>query len=263
MSPAGFDPRAYWDRRLDRKWSLQGVGLARVSRRYNNWLYRVRSRVFHRVIGALDVEPRGARVLDVGAGVGFYVERWLRLGADVDGVDIADSAVRRLGPRYPGANFERLDISDDVAGLRGDYDIVDAFDMLFHIVDDERHERAIKNVYELLRDGGYFVFTDVFARRRTQPSAHYVRRSLAEIEDVVRGAGFEVVRRQPAFVLMNYPYDSNRWHRKLWRHVMAPMMRSELFGGLLGALLYGPELALTRALRESPTTEVMVCRKPG
>lgn len=263
MSRATFDPRDYWDRRLDRVWSLQGVGLVRVSRQYNGWLYRVRHRIFHRALASLDVDPRGAKVLDIGAGVGFYIDRWLRLGADVVGVDIADSAVRRLRPRYPQARLERLDISDDVTALPGGFDVAGAFDVLFHVVDDARHQRAMENVYALLRPGGWFVFTDVFARRHVKPSPHYVRRTREEIEDAVRAAGFEVVRREPAFVLMNNPYDSNRIHRGLWRRVMMPLMRHPIGGAVLGALLYGPELVLTRVLRESPTTEVMICRKPG
>jgi SAM-dependent methyltransferase len=263
MGRSSFDSRTYWDRRLDKTWGLRGVGLVGVSRGYNTWLYRVRSRVFHRVVRSLDVDPRGAKVLDVGSGVGFYTSRWQRLGAQVVGVDIADSAVRRLRLRNPSARFERLDISDDVTPLGGDYDVVDAFDVLFHIVDDERHKRAIENVYHLLRPGGWFVFTDVFARQRSKPRPHYVRRTLAEIEDVVLEAGFEVVRRRPAFVLMNYPFDAPRWHRRLWSRTIGSLIRSELSGNVTGAVLFGPELALTRMLKEGPTAEVMICRKPS
>jgi 2-polyprenyl-3-methyl-5-hydroxy-6-metoxy-1,4-benzoquinol methylase len=262
VTRASFDPRTYWDRRLDRTWSLQGVGLVGVSRSYNTWLYRVRDRIFQRMIARTDVDPRGAKVLDVAVGVGFYTERWLAMGAELTGIDIADSSIRRLALRHPEARFERLDISDDVEQLGAGYHLIDAFDVLFHVVDDERHRRAMRNIHSLLRPGGWLVFTDLFAQRRSSPTAHYVRRSRAEIEDAVLAAGFEIVSRRPAFVLMNYPFDSNRWHRHLWSKVLAPLQRREATGWLLGALLYGPELLLTRWLRESPTTEVMLCRRP-
>jgi SAM-dependent methyltransferase len=258
-----FDPRSYWDKRLERTWSLQGVGMIQLSRSYNTWLYRVRDRIFRRMIRKMDVAPPGSKVLDVGAGVGFYTERWLALGAEVTGVDIADSAVRRLRLRYPTARFEQLDISDQVPPLPAGFDIVDAFDMLFHIPDDERYARAIANIHDLLRPGGWFLFTDNFARQRTQSGPHYVRRTRTEIEDAVLTAGFEVVARRPAFVVMNYPFDGSRWHRKVvWTKMLVPLMRSEKLGNLLGAVLYGPELLLTRLLNESPAAEIMLCRKP-
>lgn len=256
-----FDARSYWDRRLDRTWGLQGVGLKGVSRAYNRWLYRVRDRVFHSAVADLDIEPDGARVLEVGPGIGFYISRWLQLGASVTAVDIADSAVERLRLRFPTASFEQLDISADDPPLEPGFDIVDAFDVLFHVVDDERYRRAIANVHRLLRPGGWFVFTDTFAHRRSEPSVHYVRRSRVEIEDAVLRAGFEIVARRPAFVLMNYPFDGSFTHRRVWTRVLAPLQRKELGGWFVGALLYGPELLLTRVLRESPTTELMICRR--
>jgi SAM-dependent methyltransferase len=257
-----FDPRQYWDRRLETTWSFQGVGLKNVSKAYNRWLYRVRSRVFTRAVRRLDIDPRGARVLDIGPGVGFYVTRWLSLGADVTGADIADSAVRRLADRFPAARFVQLDIGAPDPPLEGGFDVIDAFDVLFHLPDDDQHARALRNVHDLLRPGGWFVFTDMFATKRSTPSAHYVRRSRTEIERAVHDAGLRIVSREPAFVLMNYPFDGHRLHRKLWLKVLAPMQHRERPGGLLGALLYLPELLLTRLRRESPTTELMICRRP-
>lgn len=260
MSGSSYDARRYWDRRLEATWSLQGVGLKHFSTGYNRWLYRVRDRVFRRTVRTMSIDPRGARVLDVGPGTGFYTRRWLRLGARVTGVDIADSAVRRLRVQFPGATFVRHDISEPDPGLPSGYDVVDAFDVLFHIVDDDRYRQAIGNVHALLRDGGYFVFTESCARRRQEPMKHYVRRSLAEIEDVLADTGFDIVSRRPAFVLMLNPFDGSRRVRRLWRRV-SPYMKSDRTGALVGAALYGPELMLTRFRRTSPTTQIVVCRK--
>lgn len=260
MSHSTYDARTYWDRRLAETWSLQGVGLKAFSVGYNRWLYRVRHRTFHRALRETHIDPRGATVLDVGPGVGFYTQRWLRAGASVTGVDIADSAVRRLRLRLPDARFEQLDISEPDPDLPGGYDVVDAFDVLFHIVDDDRYRQAIANIHALLRDGGYFLFTDACARRRHQPMAHYVRRSWAEIEDVLLEQGFEIVRRRPAFVVMLNPFDGSPLLRRVWRW-LSRYMKHEGTGSLIGALLYGPELLLTRLLRTGPTTEIVSCRK--
>ncbi len=264
MPEKGYDARTYWDTRLDRDFSLRGVGVRNLSRQYNTWLYRVRDRVFRRTVAGLGVDLKGAKVLDIGAGVGFYVERWKRLGAQVTAIDIADSAVRQLRPRHPDVRFERLDVSDDVSVLGDGYDVVSAFDVLFHIVDDERYARALQNVHDLLRPGGWFVFTDTMSSRRTQTISHYVRRSAAEISAALRAAGFELVTQRPAFVLMTYPFDlTDKEWRDRWSRYVGARVTTPLGGTLLGAALFLPELALTRVLRDGPASELVVCRRPS
>jgi SAM-dependent methyltransferase len=264
MSETGYDARKYWDRRLHRDWTLHGVGLLALSHSYNRWLYRVRDRVFRRAVAVTDLSDVPApRILDVGPGVGFYIARWKQRGATVTAVDIADSAVRKLQAAHPDVSVLRLDISDDVAQLEGGYDAVSAFDVLFHIVDDDRYRRALHNVADLLRPGGWFIFTESLARRRAQSMKHYVRRTRAETEDAVRDAGLELIATRPAFVLMSTPFDSRhkRW-RSMWNERVAGPARTERGGNIVGALLYLPELVLTRFLRNGPSTKLVVCRKP-
>ncbi len=264
MSATDHDPREYWDARLDRNWTLQGVGVLALSAGYNRWLYRARARVFNRIVSLLDVDLNGSRVVDVGPGVGFYVQRWQRLGARVTGIDVADSAVRRLREKFPTARFERQDISDlDVSQVGDGYDVVSAFDVFFHIVDDERYQRALHNVFALLRPGGWFVFTENLAKRRAMPMEHFTRRTRDETERAVRAAGFEIVRELPMFVLMIYPFDATAGHWKaLWRKSIAPLARSQRWGNVIGAALYPAEVALARRGTRRPSLKILICRKP-
>ena len=85
-APESFDNRKYWETRLREHYSLAGVGYLRLGRRFNEWMYRVRGEVFDRVAAELLPSWSGKAVLDVGSGTGFYVERWLRLGARVTGL---------------------------------------------------------------------------------------------------------------------------------------------------------------------------------
>ena len=269
----GFETREYWERRLRDHFSLEGVGYLRLGRRYNEWMYRVRGEVFDAVtseLAASGLGPPGrtgpARVLDVGSGTGFYVDRWLRRGADVTGVDLTDVAVEGLRGRFPSARFVRADIGDPLADpLRreaGRFDAISAFDVLFHIVDDAQYARALANIAALLRPGGWFLWSDNFIHQPTVRVAHQVSRSLAEIEAALAGAGLEVVARRPMFVLMNYPADTrSRLARLAWTAMLAPAMLSDRLGGWLGALLYRLERRLVATKRESPSTELMVCRR--
>jgi SAM-dependent methyltransferase len=264
-----FDPQAYWESRLSSNPGLRGVGFTSLGRNYNQWLYRIRRRVFLREVGSLPIHWRAARVLDVGAGTGFYIQLWGQLGvASVTGADLTSVAVARLRKRFPGNEFLQLDIGaplDDC--LLRSFDIVSALDVLFHIVNDDRYRAAISNIHSLLRPGGWFIFSDQLLHSPTRRAMHQVDRSMGDVMSALEMAGFEVVRRKPMFVLMNYPLDATgRGPAFLWRAVTYPVRKSKLLTGplgeALGAVLYPFEVVLTKFLREGPSTEIVICRKP-
>ncbi len=258
-----FDPRSYWEARLTETYALDGVGWAGMGSAFNTWMYRVRRKVFLREARAQFATPWGADVLDIGSGTGFYVERWHELGVrSVTGADITDTAVTALRGRHPGDTFVRMDISDSLLELERQFDAVSAMDVLFHIVDDDRFERSLRNVHSLVRPGGHFLFSDNFLHGRELRMKHQVSRSLEDITRAVEAAGFEVVRRVPMFVLLNTPVDARariaRWY---WTAVSAAVARGDLVGKVLGAALYPLELALLKVVREGPSTELMICRR--
>jgi hypothetical protein len=119
------------------------------------------------------------------------------------------------------------------------------------------------NIASLIRPGGWFLWSDNFLRHGTERVAHR-KPSLAESEAAVRAAGFELVRRVPMFVLMNYPADTrSRLSRWAWTAMVAPAAVAEPLGWAVGAVLAPIDTWLTGWIRESPTTEIMVCRKPA
>ena len=259
-----FDPRTYWEARLSQDWNLRGVGARTLGRQFNAWAYRVRGEVFQRVAREALPDPAGARVLDVGSGTGFYVRCWQELGVgSVTAVDLTETAVRELRRRFPGVPVHQADISEGVAGLApGSFHAASAMDVLFHIVDDERFARAIHNLHQLLAPGGALIWSDAFVRHRELRLAHQTCRRLADIERVLAGAGFQVERRVPMLVLMNAPADMRSHLPWLaWSAAFRLLSLAEPLGGLAGRALYPLESRLVRRLRESPTTEVMVCRK--
>ena len=155
-----------------------------------------------------------------------------------------------------------MDISAAQIPYSSEFDAVSSNDVLFHIVDDAAYQRALTNIFGALRPGGYFVFSDNFLHGPTLRSEHQVSRSLEEITFMLRQAGFSIIARRPLFVLMNNPVDSSsRLLRLWWRKLSGALSRPGLGGGL-GAMLYGPELGLARIVKDGPSTEVMVCRRP-
>lgn len=261
-----FHNRRYWETRLGEHFSPAGVGYLRLGRRYNEWLYKARIPVFKRETSRLPVDWPDARVLDIGSGTGFYVERWKERGVrDITGLDLTQVAVDQLSARYPESRFVRADIGgplEEVPLEPGSFDVISAFDIFFHIVDDEQFARAFRNVAALLKPGGYFLWSDNFVRQPTIRIPHQASRPLAESEAHVRAAGLSIIGRVPMFVLMNYPADTKgRLPKWLWTAMVSPAMVAEPLGWLLGAVLYPVEHLLNRVVRESPSVEMMVCGK--
>ncbi len=258
------DPREYWEERLRSRFGLDGVGYAGLGRAYNEWLYRVRERVFLDTVRELAIDPGRATVLDIGSGTGFYVRLWRRLRArGVLGSDITETSVRALEQSFPETRFVRMDIGADVVPLTpGSFDVVSAFDVLFHIVDDARFERALLNIAGLLRPGGLFLYSDNFLHGPAVRAAHQVSRSLVDIERALHAAGLQPVRRRPVFVLMNSPVDStSRLYRAGWALFERVLRRNQAFGALAGAVLFPVEILLLDLVCEGPSTEILVCRR--
>jgi SAM-dependent methyltransferase len=255
--------RAYWERRLADSGGLGAVGWLGLGEPFNAWMYRVRRRLFLRRLRPL-VENRALDVLDVGSGTGFYVGLWKELGArTIVGSDITETAVERLRQRFPEHEFRRLDIGgEEIPDER--FDAISAMDMLFHITDDAAYERAFGNLARLLKPGGLLVFTENFVHGPERSGPHQVSRSLDQIVAVIARSGLRPVSRRPVFVLMNGPVDSDsRLLRQGWR-VLGPLLyRWPRAGGPIGALMAAVEVPLASIMREGPSTEMMIGRKPG
>jgi SAM-dependent methyltransferase len=256
--------KAYWEARLTERYALDGVGYRGLGPSFNAWMYRARRELFLRRVRPLVQARPDLSVLDVGSGTGFYLDLWRELGVgSLTGSDLTDTAVGRLRERYPGIEVVRWDVGGEEGPPGGPFGAVSAFDVLFHIVDDERYERAFRNLFAALEPGGHLLFTDNFVHGPTLRADTQVSRSLTEIESTVRGSGFEVVSRRPAQVLMNAPIDSDsRALRAFWSWLARFAGTSDLLGRVAGAAVYPLDVALSRRLPEGPTTEMMVCRKP-
>jgi SAM-dependent methyltransferase len=259
-----FDPKRYWEKRLEGTFSLGGVGWLGLGEPFNRWMYRVRRRVFARTVRKAATQLGDARVLDVGSGTGFYIERWRELGVrDITGIDLTDVAVQQLSGRYPDGRFIQADITDGTGDLpAGHFDAISIMDVLFHVVDDDRYGRAIANLHSLLRPGGVLILTENLLHGSWHRGEHQVSRDADWILGLLDDSGFDVLTRRPLFVLMNTPVDSrSRLLKGWWWLLMNVMARARWLGGPLGAAIYPAETALTATLREGPTTEIVAARK--
>jgi SAM-dependent methyltransferase len=263
------DPAEYWQNRLTANYSLDGTGFQTLGQQYNKWMYRIRKVIVKRVIKGSISELNARDVFDIGSGTGFYIDMWKELGVTrVSGSDITDVAVLKLRQNYPTYEFFKLDIGqvvlpDHLSARK--FDIISAFDVLFHITDDARYRNAILNINRLLNEGGIFLFSENFLHRDALKSQHQVSRPLDSIERILQGSGFRILDRIPMFVIMNAPVDTkSRILPSTWKFIRTTAKKGKFASNAAGCMLYPLELFLTRIAKEGPSTELMICKKlPG
>jgi SAM-dependent methyltransferase len=259
-----LDTKDYWEKRLRGEYSLLGVGDIGLGLAYNQWLYRVRRHVFHRIVRWRWRRNAPGRVLDVGSGTGFYVDLWRDLGVrEWTGSDLTEVAVEKLAERFSGTGFRQMDISQDLPEemAPASFEAISVFDVLFHIVDDKKFDHAVKNLAALLVPGGVLLYSDNFTDEK-QDIGHQSSRSWSDISAILEKHGLRVRRRFPMFVFMNDPVKTrSRLLRKFFSVITRFVRRGEFCGNAMGALLYLPELLATAVCSSGPSTDILVLEK--
>ncbi|HTO89787.1 MAG TPA: class I SAM-dependent methyltransferase [Candidatus Sulfotelmatobacter sp.] len=207
-----YDPRAFWNHRLSEQFDLRGTGEPGLSLAYNRACYDLRRRVLTTALRDSGLDPRGRTVLDVGCGTGFFTAYYHARGGRVTGLDITPTSIQRLRERFPDARFIEADVSEASLGER--YDIVNAFDVLYHITDDERWERAVTRLALAVAPQGLLLLTDTFSD--SGKSAEHVRaRGLPRYRAILQGQGLEPQAIYPTHVLLNRELGAFRFLNRL------------------------------------------------
>ncbi len=98
---------------------------------------------------------RGLRVLEVGCGRGFFVERLVDRGVDAHGIDLSEPAIAAAAERGLG---DRCRVGDarEAGGSEPSFDLVCAFEMLQHF---EQPESFLRAAASAIRPGGWIIGT--------------------------------------------------------------------------------------------------------
>ena len=198
--PMSYRPREFWEQILAKQPGLRGTGQPGMSEAYNKACYDLRLEVLGRALREAGFDPRDRRVLDVGCGRGVFTEYYLKRGARVTGIDIARPSISDLTARFPQARFILGDVSE--VALEGSWDLINAFDVLYHIVDEARWETALRHLAAAVAPGGLLLVTDTFSvLPRLAP--HNLMRSLERYRAILEPAGLLLGPRYPTHVVLN------------------------------------------------------------
>jgi len=174
-------------------------------------------------------------------------------------------AVEDLKRDLPYGKFFQCDIGDpdfNKAGNLKKYDLVSCMDVLFHIVDDERFENAIKNISSLLNAGGSFIYSDNFLHGEVIRYKHQACRTKEYLYKVFKAHGLEITVRKPFMYLTNTPIDSKNIFLKFrWFWLENIVSRLKFLGWPMGMGMYPLEILLVDSCKESPSTEIVLAKR--
>ena len=274
----GFDAARYWEKRLARLTNLEGVGCEGRSVTWNRILYRTKIRALNRVLKRLQYSLSGQAALDIGCGVGFWIDTLHHMGAaSLTGVDIATSAIAHCQERFKDmdnasfrhGDFGGEDFSTDEWTER--FNLVTSFDVFYHITDEDHFQTAIANVARVMAPGARFLVSDIFGRETLRPQEHVVFRSREAYRLALEANGLEVEHVEPVTVFLNSPVDArglySTFMNLLYYKITNKLTRKPGSDGLLQRLWLGglyhtetPLLAVCPSLGQ--TNRLLVARKP-
>lgn len=248
----GYDAGSYWEKRFASDLTISQTGHAGFSARYNGYMYALKRLALERAIRRNGVVIKGRSVIDIGCGSGFFLDLYARKGAGhLAGIDITEKSVNAMRERYPAGSFFRMDASGSREPLDRPFDIVNAFDVLYHIIDDAAFSQAVANIGMWSDAGSWIFITDALDPSRSG-AAHVRYRSRDAYLAELGRSGIEVVETAPVFNLMGRA-ASPEIKNAVLKRAAARAIEMFAWAGYIADRIYCPPARATMRL--------MVCRK--
>ncbi len=200
---ARFSAGEFWSERLARDLSLRGTGHRAFSLSYNRFLYAAQADALDDLLIKWQVPLQDASVLDVGSGSGFFVNFFREHGVQtMVGLDIAPASVHYLRKQFPEYEFHIADIGERQRPIEREFDIVSAFNVLYHIIDDTLFEQALEHLASFTKLNGFLIISDCLSSSHFTPR-HVRFRGLEYYTETFERLGLQILESLPIYYLMN------------------------------------------------------------
>jgi len=265
-----YVPREYWENRFSTSGlNLNAVGYSKLGLVYNTWLYRLRLLVLDRALRRINLSAINSNLLDIGVGSGAYIDFWQKKGIrNLTGIDITEISINILKDKYPAYCFLKSDIaSNEIEQIDGQYEIITAFDILFHIVDDAGFHTAISNISKLVKDGGWVIISDTFCDHPWGPIFHEYHRSIKNYQSEIEQQHLVIKHIEPIFFTMLTPLCGSKlmlWLNTIRNRSIAKLNSRSYTRWLINFLaipLFSVDLILGQLFHRGPSLKFLIAQK--
>ncbi|EPJ45830.1 MAG: hypothetical protein OFPII_24780 [Osedax symbiont Rs1] len=128
--------------------------------------------------------------LDYGCGSGDFSCLLAKYSNKVIGVDIANEIVEIANANYPEQNIEFSNIDTEIF-TNYSYQVINLITVFQHMLDDDKLEEIILNLYNLLADDGIIIIIDSFGLK--EKSEYLKSRNYHEFVQLLNKSGFDVL----------------------------------------------------------------------
>ncbi len=201
-----YIPEDYWEKRLTTRFNLSGVGCFEFGRYYNKWLYKAKLTTLKKALVHLKINTYEKAVCDIGCGTGFFVDFYhAQKVKQIVGIDITDVSIENLKRKYPQYSFIKANISSSrlMAIVNFRFDILNVFDTLYHIVDDQAFIQAISNISNLTKQNGNIFISDGYSSQNVDAAAHVRFRSKDFYQKVLETNNIKILAVYPLYYFLN------------------------------------------------------------
>jgi len=189
-----YDEDYYTGRGFDRYNELLNKHLRRDSKIISRWFARFKLIEF--------AYGRKGKILDMGCAFGDFLKIAKDNDWDTYGIEISSFPCESLVENFGKEHISRLPIDKGFDFEKSSFDVVTMTEVIEHLRD---HDKAIKNAYSLLKEGGMFVvqtsdITSGKARRLCSswkyilPPGHLYYFSKKTLRTLLEKNGFEIVK---------------------------------------------------------------------
>lgn len=193
--------REFWNSRYA-EFTLSESGWLGAGEGLNDRIYACKRQALRRAIAALGLtRDRRWSVLDAGCGQGHFA-RFYRAeypASSYVGLDISERAVSYLQRTIPDAEFHVADLCEwgDPDGRT--FDIVQSFEVLHLILDDDAVTRALANLARRLGPRGALLVTAALPDQTVQRLDYLRYRSRAFWDSAIASIGLRLVAERPMY----------------------------------------------------------------